>query len=188
MIDIAVDTLEKAAAGDLEAFERLYTVSSGFVYNVALRITHNSADAQEVTQDVFLKIYHKLKGFQFRSSFKTWVYRITANTAINYYRRSLKRNVRSVDFEDLAEKIPAAATAAESALARENEARLDALLKQLNPEYKVCLVLREIEGLTYLEIARALKIPVNTVRTRLKRGRQALVEAGRKGQVKDEMY
>ena len=187
MIDIAVDTLEKAAAGDLEAFERLYAASSGFVYNVALRITHNSADAQEVTQDVFMKVYHKLKDFQFRSSFKTWVYRITANTAINYYRRSLKQNSRSVDFDDLEGALPSAATAAESALARENEARLDALLEQLNPEYKVCLVLREIEGLTYQEISRALKIPVNTVKSRLKRGRQALWEAGRKGLRKDEV-
>lgn len=86
MLDIAKDVLERAAKGDMPAFEQVYKSAGNYVYNLALRITRNSADAEEVTQDVFMKIFHHLKNFQFRSTFKTWVYRIAVNTAINRYR------------------------------------------------------------------------------------------------------
>lgn len=187
MIEIEQDTLEQAAGGDIDAFRRIYDSFSAFVYNVALRVTNNSADAEEVTQDVFLKVYRKLEGFQFRSAFKTWLYRITVNTAINYYRRSVRQYQDRVDYDDVAETLPGQSSAAENAIQNEFETRLNGLLKLLSPEYKACLILREIEGLSYEEIASALNIPVNTVRSRLKRARLALAEAGRKGLVQDEV-
>ena len=99
MVDIAMDILVRASEGDMDAFEQVYKAASGFVYNVALRVVRNNADAEEVTQDVFMKIYRNLKNFQFRSAFKTWVYRITVNTAINYYRKSKKEDGDRVDFD-----------------------------------------------------------------------------------------
>lgn len=185
MIDIALDTLERASQGDIGAFEQVYKAASGFVYNVAFRITHNNADAEEVVQDVFMKIYHHLKDFQFRSAFKTWVYRITMNTAINRYRKSAREESDRVDYDNISEALPGDHSTAEDVIQSDNEARLNALLELLSPEHKACLILREIEGLSYQEIAVALKIPVNTVRSRLKRARQALLEEARKGLVKD---
>jgi RNA polymerase sigma-70 factor (ECF subfamily) len=87
-MDISREILIKAAQGGISEFEALYKAAAGFVYTVALRVTANEQDAQEVTQDVFLKIHKKLKDFRFRSSFKTWVYRITVNTALNTLRRT----------------------------------------------------------------------------------------------------
>src|ERR1700733_12793154 len=91
MEDISRDTLIKASQGDMQAFEEVYKTSSSFVYNVALRVVNNREDALEVSQEVFMIIYNKLKDFRFESSFKTWVYRITANHAINF----AKKNTRS---------------------------------------------------------------------------------------------
>jgi RNA polymerase sigma-70 factor (ECF subfamily) len=187
MNDIAVDILEKASQGDLEAFEQVYKSAGGFVYNVALRIIRNSADAEEVAQEVFMKVYHSLKDFQFRSSFKTWVYRITVNTAINRYRKFAREEKDKVDYGSIIETLPGVGSAAEKAIQSDNETRLNALLGLLSPEHRVCLVLREIEGLSYQEIAASLKIPVNTVRSRLKRARQALLEQAGKDQVQDEV-
>ncbi len=174
MNDIAPDILERSAAGNLDAFEEIYKATSSFVYNVALRVTRNSANAEEVTQDVFMKIYRNLKSFGFRSSFKTWVYRITVNTAINHYRKSGKEERSRVDYDNVIETLPdnRPETAIEQS---DSQARLNALLDRLSPEHKTCLILREIEGLSYAEIAGALNIPLNTVRTRLKRARQALL-------------
>jgi RNA polymerase sigma-70 factor (ECF subfamily) len=187
MQDITVDILERACQGDIGAFEQIYKVTSSFVYNVAYRITSNSADAEEVTQDVFMKIYHNLKGFQFRSAFKTWVYRITVNTAINRYRQSSREIKERIDYDGLIESLPDSCSTAEGAIGSDNQEKLNLLLEKLSMEYKVCLILREINGLSYQEIAATLKIPINTVRSRLKRARQALLERARKGLIKDEM-
>ena len=175
MNDIALDVLERASAGNMDAFEQIYKATSSFVYNVALRITRNNANAEEVTQDVFMKIYRNLKDFQFRSTFKTWVYRITVNTAINHYRKSNKEEKDRVDYDNIIESLPDNRRALEGANQSDNQARLNALLDRLSPEHKTCLILREIEGLSYQEIADVLKIPMNTVRSRLKRARQALL-------------
>lgn len=181
MDDIALDVLERASEGDMDAFEQVYKATSSFVYNVAFRITRNSPDAEEVTQDVFMKIYRNLKGFRFRSAFKTWVYRITVNTAINRYHKSKKEEKDRVDYDNIIESLPDRRLAAEGVIQSDNEARLNALLDTLSHEHKTCLILREIEGLSYQEISDTLKIPVNTVRSRLKRARQALLEKAGRG-------
>jgi len=179
------EILTRASQGDIDAFEQVYKAASGFVYNVALRITRNGADAEEVTQDVFMKIYRNLRSFQFRAAFKTWVYRITVNTAINHYRRTARAQKGRVEFDAVIESYPAGNSTAEGAAQGDNESMVNALLDKVSPKYRECLLLREIEGLSYQEIAAALTIPVNTVRTRLKRARQALLETAGKVQVAD---
>ncbi len=187
MENINIDILIRASKGDIDAFEQIYKSASTFVYNVALRITHNSADAQEVTQDVFMKIYHNLKNFQFRSAFKTWVYRITVNTAINRYRKTTREEKDRLGYDTVSESLAAENRTIEQVSQGDNETRLNTLLGSLNPEFKACLVLREIEGLSYQEIALALSIPINTVRSRLKRAREALLVQARKGLVKNAL-
>jgi RNA polymerase sigma-70 factor, ECF subfamily len=180
MEDIPRAIIEQAQKGDIEAFEQIYRAASSFVYSLALRITASRQEAQEVTQDVFIKIYHHLREFQFRSSLKTWVYRIAANTAFNAYKRLSRERRRTQEFETVAYTQAAEEETAKELMKQEEQQahkeRLHALLSVLNPEQKMCIVLREIEGLSYQEISRALKININTVRSRLKRARQALVE------------
>jgi RNA polymerase sigma-70 factor, ECF subfamily len=187
MNDISLDILQRAGAGDLVAFEEIYRQASGFVYNVALKITRNNADAEEVTQDVFMKIYRNLKAFRFQSAFKTWLYRIAVNTAINRYRQSSRQSKGRQDFEGIIDTLPGGSSPSAEAIHSDDKALLDRLLENLNPEYKACLLLREIEGLSYQEIAAALQIPVNTVRSRLKLGRTALLEMAGKGMVQDAL-
>ena len=180
MIPISKEILDKASRGDMAAFEEIYKLSCDFVYNVALRITRNSADAQEVAQDVFMKIYRSLNDFQFRSAFKTRVYRITVNTAINRYRKSARESKGRVDYESIAATTADSRSTLDGLVRNDDEQRINTLLAALSPQFKACLVLREIEGLSYREIADSLKIPVNTVRSRLKRARQALLAQARK--------
>src|SRR5476651_1906364 len=98
MEDISKDILIKASQGDMRAFEDVYKASNSFVYNVAYRVVNNREDALEVAQEVFMIIHDKLKTFRFESSFKTWVYRITANYAINYAKKSSR--AKTVPFEE----------------------------------------------------------------------------------------
>jgi RNA polymerase sigma-70 factor (ECF subfamily) len=175
MQDISRDILIQASKGDIGAFEQIYKASADFVYNVAFRITCNRDDAQEVTQDVFLKIYNNLKKFQFRSSFKTWIYRIAVNSAINTYRRMSREQARRLDFDMVIKSKPATQLEEQPIDKQDREHLLMSLLKILNPDQRACIVLREIEGLDYKQIAVALDININTVRSRLKRAREALM-------------
>jgi len=173
MEDIAQDTLIKASQGDMKAFEDVYKASSSFVYNVAYRIVNNREDALEVAQEVFLTIHDKLKSFRFESSFKTWAYRITANTAINFAKKNAR--TRTVAFEE-AYGEGAVASEVHTQMDREHQNKLvEKLLAELNPDQRACVVLRDIQGLSYEEIAEALNININTVRSRLKRSREKLM-------------
>ena len=187
MENISRDIIEQAQAGDRAAFERIYKAASGFVYNVALRITNNHQEAEEVAQDVFLKIYHHLKDFAFRSSFKTWAYRITVNTALNAYKKTARGLRGRQDFDTVIETQPAPDNTQQQVIQQEerllNQARLEALLNKLNVAQRTCIVLREIQGLSYQEISRVLKINLNTVRSRLKRAREALMAHSAGGQL-----
>src|SRR4030043_1057235 len=102
MQEIPRDLINRAAGGDMAAFEAIYRLTSGFVYTVALRITNQAESARDVTKEVFVKIFRNLKNFQFRSSLKTWIYRIAANSAINAYRKQHRDLIQGKPFrEDL---------------------------------------------------------------------------------------
>ena len=181
MQDLSRDILERAAQGDLVAFEQVYKVYSGFVYNVAWRMCRNNETAQDVAQDVFITLYDKMDRFRFESSFKTWVYRITINTSINVLKKSSKMRDKSVAFDDQYDYGQSGDTVHQEIQREEQTELVNKLLGYLNPDQRACMILRSIEGLTYEEIAESLKIPINTVRTRLKRAREKLL------QIRDEV-
>ena len=181
MRDISNDILRKASQGDLKSFEEIYKATASFVYNVALRIVNNREDAQEVTQEVFLIVYHKLKNFRFESSFKTWIYRITANNALNFARKASKISNKMVEYDDaqVGALIPN-----EVQMAMDQEYHnnvVEGLLNAINPEQRACVVLRNIEGLSYQQIAESLNININTVRSRLKRARERMLSLKKAG-------
>ncbi|MBU1998894.1 MAG: RNA polymerase sigma factor [Candidatus Omnitrophota bacterium] len=174
MKDIPLELIQRAADKDIQAFEEIYKGCCGFVYSVALKILNNNQDAQDVTQDVFVKLYNSLKGFNFKSSFKTWLYRITANSAINAYNKRKRETIPRVDFEAIKDTL--AAPEKQDYLKQENEKKLDSMMDILPAQQKACLTLREIQGLSYQEIARALKVNKNSVRTWLRRARKTLID------------
>ena len=187
MQKIPKSILKDAANGNIASFEHIYRIASGFVYSVALHMTHNVEDAQEVTQDVFLKIFKKLKGFYFRAAFKTWVYRITVNTALNLCRKRSQLTRKAQEFENLLKVTNPSCDSREVIDKRHSHEHLEYWLDLLNPDQRIVIVLRDIEGLSYKEIARALGISINTVRTRLHRARLTLYAVGRKEVVLDEV-
>ncbi len=170
MQSLTENILRQAAEGDIAAFEAIYRACSGFVFNVACRVVNSRDDADEVTQEVFLTMHRQLKNFRFQSAFKTWTYRITINTAINYAKKKSKEQNRTVEYMDNNEY---------QNTIQENDASdkdvVTTLLAMLTPDQRACLVLRSIEGLSYQEIAEALDININTVRSRIKRAREALM-------------
>ncbi|MEW6379265.1 MAG: RNA polymerase sigma factor [bacterium] len=186
MKDISRDILLQASLGDEEAFEMIYRAASEFVYTIAFRITNNRDDAEDVTQEVFIKIYKNLKDFRFLSSFKTWVYRITVNAAITACKGITEEMNRRDDDSSLAEQC--ISPLAETAIDQDDTERLITdLLGVLNPDQRACIVLREIEGLNYKEISEVLNININTVRSRLKRAREALIAYRKSEATKNEM-
>jgi RNA polymerase sigma-70 factor (ECF subfamily) len=181
MQDISRDVLMAASGGDRDAFETIYRASSGFVYSIACRITGNVHSAQDVTQDVFLKVYKNLNRFRFRSSFKTWIYRITVNSALNSCRRISKRLSKEVEYNDALNVTDSGDSPRETVERGDNEELLKSMLSVLNPDQRACIVLRGIDGLSYREIAEVLDVNINTVRSRLKRAREILLARFKKG-------
>ncbi len=169
------ELIERAVAGDINAFEEIYRAYSGMVYNVARRIVNNADDADEVTQDVFMSMHQNLKNFRGGSTLKTWAYRITVNRALNAAKRSGRIRSREMLFDHNVEPdgLPNNIDQGiEQDAAKEKAAEL---LAALDPEKRACLTLRAVDGLSYEEISKMLGININTVRTRLKRAREFLL-------------
>ena len=178
--DIDIQLIKAAARGDIDAFEQIYRATQGFVYNVALRVTQNATTADDVTQEVFIKMYNSLSAFKFNAALKTWLYRVTVNTAINYYHKSGREAKIKTDPDLVARHQEYTQSPGKIAERMDDKHKVDAMLAQLNPDQRACVVLREIQGLNYQEIAGTLKIKINTVRSRLKRARETLLAYAKK--------
>ena len=162
------------------SFEVLYKESAGFVYNVALRISANTFVAEEATQEVFIKAFRNASSFEARADIKTWLYRIAVNTTLDITRKQRRESGRRVSYdEDIVEKAGGSDDVEKTMTAVAARATVQKLLDTLPEEQKVCIILRELEGLSYEEIARTLEVNINTVRTRIKRARTRLLEAAK---------
>ena len=174
--------VERLCAGDEAAYETLLTLFEKPVHNLVSRLTDNHADAADAVQEVFLKVFRNVKSFRGDSSLKTWIYRIAVNEARNQ-RRWFGRHKRQLvgldgDPGDAYGAIDVMSDAGlsplEEALQHEAQALLQAALAGLNPNFRAVLVLREVEDLSYEEIADILEISQGTVKSRILRGREAL--------------
>jgi RNA polymerase sigma-70 factor, ECF subfamily len=171
--DIDDEMIGRAREGDMAAFEAIYRYYAGMVYRVALKMVMRSQDAEEVVQLVFLAVHRGLAGFGGDAALRTWIYRITINCSLNVLKK--RKTFREVAWE---EGFDPEDPRQDARAAVENEAlqsKATALLAELNPDQKACLLLRAQEGLSYDEIARTLNININTVRTRIKRAREVLL-------------
>ena len=169
--------VERTRSGDLGSFETLVERHRDVVYRVAARIV-GAADAEDVAQDAFLRAFHRLSLFRGESSFRAWLLRITHNAALNALTR---RRVPPAAEQETESGEPMALEAAERTPVEELEvterrARLAAKLREIQPPHRSVLVLRDIEGLSYEEIAQVMDTPIGTVKGRLHRARRELIE------------
>jgi RNA polymerase sigma-70 factor (ECF subfamily) len=165
--------LVAARGGDLWAFEEVIRRHRRAVYRVALRMLGNPADAEDAAQDVFLQAWRALPGYRGESSASTWLYRIVANRCLNVLRAR-----REEEPLDEGQEALASGTAALAQGRLELEA-LKQAIRGLGPEQRAPLVLRELEGLSYEEIAAVLDLTLAAVKGRIHRARVELVAAMR---------
>ncbi|MDJ0664065.1 MAG: sigma-70 family RNA polymerase sigma factor [Acidimicrobiia bacterium] len=162
--------LVAAAIDDLDAFGELIRRHQDFVYGAALRIVRNPVMAQDIAQEAFVRAHRALPGFRGQAQVRSWLYRIATNLALNAVQRR-----REYPAETLPEQ-PARYDPASDAVNRALREDLAAAIGDLPEKLKKPLVLREYEGMSYRDIADALDLPINTVRTRILRARRALRE------------
>jgi RNA polymerase sigma-70 factor (ECF subfamily) len=163
--------------GDLRAFDTLVERHRDVVFRVTARIVGSDEEAEDATQDTFLRAFHRLERYRGEAPFRTWLLRIAHNTAVTHLTTPRRIATQPLDRAD--EDLVAAAaqgTPADRLERRERLARLDIKVKALSPGHRTVLVLRDIEGLSYEEIARVTDSPVGTVKARLHRAREEFID------------
>lgn len=186
-IDEAV-LVEQCRRGEPAALERLIIKYQNRLYNVILKICGNPDDAEELTQETFVKILEGIEGFSGRSSFYTWAFRIAVNLTINHCKRGQKLVTRSIDAEDseyneqtkaqLRELLQDDGSPEPAAVAQNREMCRIIIesLSKLDDTQRAVIVLRDIEDMSYAQIADVLDIELGTVKSRLSRARSGLRE------------
>lgn len=170
--------VERCLAGDQAAWADLVRTHTRRIYNLCYRFTGRSEEAQDLTQDVFLRVFRSLGSFEgTQGSFTTWLTSLTRNLLIDHYRKFKKeRLVDSLDdqIETLEEKGPVAVSPEMIYRGRESEEVLQAAMNRLSPDLREAVILRDLQELEYREISVILKVPEGTVKSRINRGRVAL--------------
>lgn len=164
--------VELCRAGKTEAFGTLVQRYQDRLYPTIFRLTGVREDALDILQEAFLKAFQQLHRFQGESSFYTWVYRIAVNLALSARRRRGWRPLVDASGVEVDPTDPSSPNdPSEPLVAREREQRIQSALASLLPDHRAVVVLKDLDGLPYEEIALLLKIPVGTVRSRLHRAR-----------------
>ena len=184
-LDLDNTLVERCLSGDTAGWEELVRVHTRRVYGLCYRFTGSDAEAQDLTQEIFLRVFRSLKSYRLNEgSFVTWLTRLSRNLLIDNYRRT--RQDRLTDpIEDqlprLEERGQAAPVRPDRALSgREASELLQAALAKLSPELRETVILRDLQELEYREVAQVLKVPEGTVKSRLNRGRAELARLLRK--------
>jgi len=168
--------IERASGGDPSAFNRLMAEHERKMYAVALRMCSNREDAQDCLQEAMLRIYRSISSFKGQSSFGTWVYRITMNTCLDELRRKKNKAAASLDslvdagWSPTDESDTPEKHSERKALRRE----LSGAIRELPEDMRSAVVLRDIHGYSYDEIAQVLDVNVGTVKSRISRAREKL--------------
>ena len=168
------ELVARAQDDDVDAFDELVRRHRDMLFRVALRVCRDRADAEDVTQDAIVRAWRSIGSFRGDAKFTTWMYRIVTNLALNKVSR--RREHATDDIPDP----PDTGGVLDPARRAEDRERLDVALRaldRLTAEQRACLVLREVEGLSYEELAEVLDISVGSVKGRLFRARQDLADA-----------
>jgi RNA polymerase sigma-70 factor, ECF subfamily len=177
--------IERCQAGDPAAWEEIVRAHNGRIYGLCYRFTGSTQDAQDLTQEVFVKTYRSLERFDpAKAAFGTWLTAIARNALVDHFRRtkqerltdSLDAAVRDDDDGPVSasEVVDTHPSPHESLARRDLQKRVQAALQTLAPEFREVVILRDLQDLDYAEIAAALNLPVGTVKSRISRGRAEL--------------
>jgi len=176
------ELVRRLRAGDEAAYEDLLARFQQQVYNLAYRLLNDAGDASDVVQEVFLKVFRNVGHFRRQSSLKTWIYRITINEAHNQRRWFFRHRSREVGLDDEPDQIrtrnvpDSERSPFDCTFDREKHELIENALARINPLFREAVVLRDVEDLSYEEIAEVLQISLGTVKSRILRGREALRE------------
>jgi RNA polymerase sigma-70 factor (ECF subfamily) len=180
--------VRRCVAGDPEAWQELVVSQHRRIYAICYRFTGSGTDAEDLTQEVFLKLYRNLASFDVeRGSFQTWITTLARNLLVDHFRRTrLERATDSLDAgfsgdgdgaraaDRMAELTDSHPSPESHAAGMELRARIQQALAQLSPELREAVILRDLEDMDYKEIAQVLHIPEGTVKSRISRGRGEL--------------
>lgn len=167
------DLVRRAVSGDHSAFGILVERHERRVYNLALRMTGHEEDARDATQEAFLTALRKLSSFRGEAAFTTWMHRVTVNTCYDL----LRKRRRAPLLERTEEHEPEPPAAPDHADASDLSIDVHRALLQVPPDYRVVMILHDVQDLPYEDVAAIVGVPVGTVKSRLHRGRVALARA-----------
>lgn len=183
MVELSKTVSVPYQSDDRKTFDQLVQKHQKQAYNVAYRMTGNHADAEDLTQDAFLKAYRFFGNYRRDMPFENWLYRIMSNMFVDWLRRRPKVHIRSLDEPIRADEgeitldVPDTSDGPESiTLSHELDSEMQAALSTLPKDFRMAVILSDIEGLSYEEIAEAMGSSIGTVRSRLHRGRKLLRE------------
>ena len=187
-LDADLQLVERCLSGQEAAWEDLVRVHTRRVYSICYRFTSSDSEAQDLTQEVFLRVFKNLKSFRAGEGlFIVWLTRLTRNLLIDHYRRTrMDRASESIDDHaaTLEESTASIARTDGMVAGREASELLQVALQKLSPELRETVILRDLEELEYREIAQILSVPEGTVKSRLNRGRAELAKALRRQKVR----
>src|SRR5437764_9530287 len=166
----------EVAGGDMQAFEELYNRYHRRVYSLCLRMTNNVAEAEDLTQEIFIHVYHKIGSFRGESTIMTWLHRVTVNRVLMHFRRNKVRRESLTDDDTLPEPKLKASETLSSQILEVDRVALNKAIAQLPPGYRAVFILHDIEGYEHTEIARMNRIAVGTSKSQLHKARLKLRE------------
>lgn len=170
------ELIRRCKKRDINAFEEFFYKYGEEVSRIIFRLTGDVEETKDLTQDVFLKVFVNLPSFKGQSSVKSWLYRIAVNTVWDYFRK--KRYRRTIAIEGF--RTPYRERIRRKVAQKELNTLILELLQEIPLKYKIVLILRDLEGYSYQEIAKVLKCKIGTVESRLYRARKYLLKLIRK--------
>ena len=175
MSELDIHLIKKCVDGDINSFNKLIVKYEKNAFAMALRYLGDYDDASDVTQDALIKVYKNISKFRFDSSFTTWLYRIVINTCKDFLKKRNSKKIVSIE-ENQNEYLNINEKESPEKVAEANEvkSKVHKALDKINEDYRLSIVLKDIQGFTYYEISDILEIPIGTVRSRISRGRAEL--------------
>ena len=174
----SAELIEKACSGDLAAYQEFIRLYSPRVHAIAYQMVGNSIDAQDIAQEVFIRLYRSLRTYKPRFTFTTWLYRLTVNRSIDYLRKHTRhRNISLENFKDESLLMDSAPSPDRSLELNELKGAIQRISEGLTWKQRKVFVLRELQGFSTEEVAQILKCRVSTVRVHLSKARRHIKNA-----------
>lgn len=175
--------VEQSRKGNVDAFEELIKDYKKSAYNIALRVLRNVEDAEDASQEALIKVYKNIQNFNMQSTFKVWLYRIVVNTCLDFKRKksinavSIDENIDLGGNNEVHREIADDSGNPDALVEKNfNNKLVNDAVNKLDDDYKTIIILRDIQGFSYSEIAEILSCNLGTVKSRLNRARKSLKE------------